>query len=518
MCSGKTKTFEDVSLRHNPSHLVTHLVGACVVLGILFAPVPSLFGEVVGVTASAHHIFSQFVDGVGSGGSYYQTTLMVTNPTGSSGACTFRLYGLTVNGQNAFTFNIAAGGWLINNSIHSTQSLKSGYAALQCSMTVEAQLLYSGYSRNGTKTSEATVFSSPLSHDVILPADHREGAKLGVAIANDSDSSLDLYIDAWDIGIEPAGSSGKITIAPHTNLANYIDNLIPSLPAGFYGQVEIWSDSGDFSAIGVRFTGNVFTTIPEIVGITSNTYHVFPAFADGAFGDGRHYRTTLMIENFYVGDGTCTLNLYGLTVNGKSVFTYSVGEGDVVIDSSLNSMQPLKLGYATLQCSIDVEAQLLYSSYSQDGTKLSEATVFSSPPRPLVEVLADHRENALLALAIVNDSDQSETFAITAYDTTGAKVGAANVTVDARTTRAAYLNDLIPSLPAAYAGPVLIATSTTNGSPSAVGLRYTGGDVFTTIPETQTAVPPGAGSITFTGSTLPVPSLIAPQDGAVIPQ
>ena len=87
MCSGKTKTFEDVSLRHNPSHLVTHLVGACVVLGILFAPVPSLFGEVVGVTASAHHIFSQFVDGVGSGGrpmTHGLHALDAASPTGLS--------------------------------------------------------------------------------------------------------------------------------------------------------------------------------------------------------------------------------------------------------------------------------------------------------------------------------------------------------------------------------------------------------------------------------------------------
>jgi len=58
-------------------------------------------------------------------------------------------------------------------------------------------------------------------------------------------------------------------------------------------------------------------------------------------------------------------------------------------DASTSGTQSFQSGYATLDCkATKVEAQLLYSYYSPDGTKLSEATVFSSPSGSSVRVLA----------------------------------------------------------------------------------------------------------------------------------
>src|SRR5205823_868963 len=155
--------------------------------------------------------------------------------------------------------------------------------------------------------------------------------------------------------------------------------------------------------------------------------------------------------------GKCTFRLYGLSVNGSSVFTYNLQSGNWHIDSSINSRQPIKSGYATLQCDMPVEAQLLYSFYSSTGVKISEATVFSSPSAPSVAVSADNRSGATLGVAVVNDSDQSVTYTINAVDAKGTLVGSTNLAMNARTNRAAFLTELISSLPSDYSGTVLIS-------------------------------------------------------------
>ena len=217
-----------------------------------------------------------------------------------------------------------------------------------------------------------------------------------------------------------------------------------------------------------------------VTSATASTYHVFPEFADGRLNDGSYYRTTLMIANPNRNSGvTCTLRLSGLTINGSSVFTFTmVTSGWVIYRTS--GTQNFQSGYATLQCSAIVEAQLLYSFYSQTGTKISEATVFSSPPAALVQILADTREGARVGLAITNDSDQSVNYTVGAYDVNGNQVGTTSLTLSARSSRTAFLDQLV-SIPSDHYGQVLVSSS--NGTASIIGLRFTGG-VFTTIPET----------------------------------
>jgi hypothetical protein len=93
--------------------------------------------------------------------------------------------------------------------------------------------------------------------------------------------------------------------------------------------------------------------------------------------------------------------------------------------------------------------------------------------------MADSREGAQLGLAIANDSDQDNTYTITVYDAAGSMVGSTNRNIAARTSLAAFVNELVP-LPPSHYGPVIV--SSTTGKASIIGLRFTGG-TFTTIPE-----------------------------------
>ena len=68
----------------------------------------------------------------------------------------------------------------------------------------------------------------------------------------------------------------------------------------------------------------------------------------------------------------------------------------------------------------------------------------------------------------LNDSDQTTTYTITAYNNVGNSVGSATRTMGPRTNIAAFVRDLI-SLPADYYGQVLVTSS---GSPaSLIGIR-----------------------------------------------
>jgi hypothetical protein len=235
--------------------------------------------------------------------------------------------------------------------------------------------------------------------------------------------------------------------------------------------------NGTASVIGLRYTGRVFTTIPETgPGVsTASTYHVFPQFADGKFPDGTYYRTTRIYTNSSSSASTaCMTQLHGFTTDGNSQFTAILPPGNYRVDPT-NGTQSFQEGYDTIQClSSPVDAQELYSYYAADGTKLSEATVFSSPAARSVQILADSREGAQLGLAIANDSDQSNTYTIVAG------VASGTITLAARTAAAGFLSQFVP-LPPDYVGPVVVSSDT--GRASIIGLRYTGA-VFTTIPET----------------------------------
>jgi hypothetical protein len=434
-------------------------------------------------TLSTYHTFPQYADGYMPDGRYLKSTLMISNPGASVLNCTFRLHGLSVDGQTAFTYGVAPAGWLIVPS-SAAQPLRSGYGRLQCTGSVEAQLVYSFYNPDESKISEATVFSSPRASSLQILGDGREGARIGIAVANDSDQPINIFLNAYQNTGALVGST-EFSLAARSNRAAYLDEFFP-VPPETYGQIIVSSSSAAASMIGLRFTGDVFTTIPatnrSAIAATTATYHVFPQFADGVLSDGSYFRTTLMIANPSSSVGAnCTFRIFGLTIDGESEYAFTfLGSGWTI--TQMGSSQGLQSGYATLECSERVDAQLLYSFYAANGFKLSEATVFPSVSATTTQVLADGRENARLGLAIANDTSQRVDYVIHVYDENGTLLPGWPVIMplDPKTNRAAFINDLMVVPPNHY-GQVVVQAPNSTGS--IIGLRFTG-NAFTTIPET----------------------------------
>jgi len=429
-------------------------------------------------TASSYHVFPQVADGHFADGAYFQSTLLVTNsrPDLGSLSCTLLLHGLTVNGEAQISFSVSTTFSYMTPGNNS--ALQTGYATLQCSSNVEAQLLYSFYTPAGIKISEALVFSSPSAASLRIVADNTGGSRLGLAIADDSILSGSYTMRVYDALGDVIGTT-TLGVAPGQNRAVFVDELL-TLPKNYYGYIDITADSGSASVIGINFTGNMFRTVPAAIRspatATANTYHVFPQIADGYFADGSYFQSTLVVTTVGAGFISCTLELHGVTVNGQTQIPILVGMEYTFVTPG--NAQAIQTGNALLQCTSKVEAQLVYSYYTPAGMKISEALVFSSPPSTSFRVIADYRGNSRLGLAIVNDSFQSAGYTIRVYDASGTVIGAANVPLGPFQHRAAFVDELV-TLPDNYYGFVDILG---NGNlASAIGLSFTG-NTFTTIP------------------------------------
>ncbi len=240
-----------------------HALIASSLLVIAIAAGP--LGAQVTDSSSPNHVFAQFADGRFSDGTFYRSTVMVSSDSLSSISCTSTLFGMTVPGFGDGTtrsFTLVGGGWNIYKT-PGTQNFRNGYATLNCNAAVTAQVLYTFNDAAGIVRSEATVFSSPAASIAQLLTDQRNGAQLGIAIANNGNTSKEFVIVALDAGGNEAGRV-FVQIAGRSQIAKFLNELI-NLPADYVGQVQIstnTNDTLDVYAIGLRFTGSAFTTTP----------------------------------------------------------------------------------------------------------------------------------------------------------------------------------------------------------------------------------------------------------------
>ena len=232
-------------------------------------------------TQSIFLLFPQIADGVFPDGQSYRSTLMVQNPDSfTRRICTLQLYGLTTtlrtetgidllpSGENSIDLTIPAGGWALLQS-PGTQQFQRGYGTLRCVGTVYATLLY-GYYLNGVKLSEAAVFGAESWNKFNLIADQTEGARLGIAIANDSDIAANYQITLRTTsGV--TFSTTTVLVGPRSSLARFLDELIPASRNQIL-EAKIERAGGptallfDSAVIGIRMTGAVLTTIPAVRG------------------------------------------------------------------------------------------------------------------------------------------------------------------------------------------------------------------------------------------------------------
>ena len=233
-----------------------------------------LMGGLMEVASAQHkYIFPQFAFGGG-----WESTLMV-QALGSNTTCTFSAqdrsftmrdpYGNNLSGTQQQLILGMNGGTILKTATPQGMAASSGMAVLDCDEEVSANTLFS-LEVGGSLVAEALVESSEeiVSGEPAAQflADHRDGARFAVAVANPSNQPLDVLIAVGDLGGQQIG---EVTVNVPANAAQafFVDELV-TIPTGHTGQVLIRPSNNpgpSVYVVGLRVTGLVITTIPAIV-------------------------------------------------------------------------------------------------------------------------------------------------------------------------------------------------------------------------------------------------------------
>ena len=245
----------------------------------------------------------------------------------------------------------------------------------------------------------------------------------------------------------------------------------------------------------------VACTLPAIAQSdeTAKSFHLLPHLADGG-----GWQSVLLVTNVSQSASSCTFTVYGVPLNrfselgsfgtaAGSTATFQLeGTGGYLIWDTKNELAAVASGYATLDCSVPVVAQVVFASYDGLGVTAA-ATVFSAqaatvfqfpvlqPPRRLAPVSISF--DSRLGFAIANDTNAEASCRIVLEDYERTNLGEATLSVPAKSNRAQLLNDVI-AIPGTFFGGT--ATVSCNQPVAMIGLHFELRDgktiTFSTLP------------------------------------
>ena len=224
-------------------------------------------------TAKSFHLLPHLADGGG-----WQSVLLVTNVSQSASSCTFNVYGVplsrfrdlssvTAAGSTA-TFQLEGpGGYLIWDTKNELPAVASGYATLDCSAPVVAQVVFAWFDGLGV-TGMATVFSSQAATVFQFPV-LQPAATLGFAIANDTNAEASCRIVLEDYQRTNLGEA-TLSVPAKSNRAQMLHAAI-DIPGTFLGGSATVSCNQPVAMIGLHFelrpdgTIITFSTLPPAI-------------------------------------------------------------------------------------------------------------------------------------------------------------------------------------------------------------------------------------------------------------
>ena len=222
--------------------------------------------------AQHKYIFPQFTFGGGWG-----STLTVLTDIDDATTCKFSAQGrvLTMrdHGDNLRTGTelTLQGAFNLLKTESQDMEASSGMAVLDCDKEVISANTLFWWKVGGSLVGEALVepseqVAAASDSYVWFPADYRDGARFGVAVANPSNESLDVQVLVTGIDLEEFVRT-TVNVPANSAKAFFVDEL-GTIPTGHVVQVLISPSNNpgpSVYAVGLRFTGQVFTTIPGTV-------------------------------------------------------------------------------------------------------------------------------------------------------------------------------------------------------------------------------------------------------------
>ena len=269
------------------------------------------------VTAKRSHHLPHIADGDG-----WRSLVLVTNVASSASRCTLELHGLSVDRFKAMsgvaasgstaTFELPGSGGFLVWPTRNELAVASGYATLDCSAPVAAQVVFASVGRSGEPTGMATVLSSQSGTVFQIPLLTPAGT-LGFAFENDTNADAFCRLVLETPQRENQGEA-PLSIPSKSNLAAMLRDAI-SIPEGFPGGTATITCNQPVAMIGLHFelepdgTIITFTTLPPTVLDTSPQTVLSPerealeAFYDATGGSSwnnrRNWRTSAPLSEWH---------------------------------------------------------------------------------------------------------------------------------------------------------------------------------------------------------------------------
>ncbi|MDE2757424.1 MAG: hypothetical protein OXI92_12840, partial [Acidobacteriota bacterium] len=467
--------------------------------------------------AKRFHMLPHIADGDG-----WQSTLLVTNVSQSASVCTIELHGLTVGrfedtggvmgSASSATFELPGPAGNLVWRTRNESALASGYATLDCTAAVTAQVVFAWVGDGEQPVGMATVFSSQAANLFQFPVLTPAGT-VGFAVANDTNVDANCRIFLRDSVRDRAELvSEPISVPSKHNLASLLLRDLISIPAGFRGGSALVGCDQPVAMIALHFelepdgTVITFNTLPPALVVegtppfdAAKPSHLLPHIADGA-----GWRSMLSVTNVTTSPNQCTLELHGLTVDrfvfhpaidttsGKAVFNLAARDNYIVWPT--RNDPALASGYAKLDCTEPVAAQVVFAWFGGTARPTGMATVFSS------QVGADFQfpvltPAATLGFAVANDTNNDAVCRIDLVDPKQTKLGSSTISVSSKTNLASLLLRDVIAIPAGFRGGS--ATISCDQPVAMIGLHFelepSGGIItFNTLPPAILSTIPGS--------------------------
>ena len=233
---------------------------------------------------------------------------------------------------------------------------------------------------------------------------------------------------------------------------------------------------------------------------TAKSFHLLPHLADGG-----GWKSVLLVTNVSQSASSCTFNVYGVPLNrfselgsfgtaaGSTATFQLASRGGYLTWPTKNELAAVESGYATLDCSSPVVAQVVFASFDGLGVTAA-ATVFSAQAATVFQFLvsaapagsgrqSQYRSIPRLGFAIANDTNAEASCRIVLEDYQRTNLGEATLSVPAKSNRAQLLNDVI-AIPGTFLGGT--ATVSCNQPVAILGLHFELRDgtiiTFSTLP------------------------------------
>ena len=311
---------------------------------VLLLPVLLIAGlvDVASAQQSTWHVFPQFAFGGG-----WESTLMVQTSGTPTTNCTFSAQGRSLTMRNPYGNNLTGTSITLTFGMHGWTILKtatpqgmaasSGMAVLDCDEEVSANTLFS-LEVGGSLVGEALV--KPAEEIVSgesaaqFLADHRNGARFGMAVANPSNRPIDVSVGVADLEGQLIANT-TVNVPANAAQAFMVDELV-TIPPGHIGQVLIGPSNNpgpSVYVVGLRFTGPVFTTIPATV-FQQTTEPTPPPTPTTVGGGPESGDSDLVVTKFSVSD-TNPIAGSTLTLSATVRNNGTGGSGGVLLDYSV---------------------------------------------------------------------------------------------------------------------------------------------------------------------------------------